>query len=111
MKRRTFVKAGAAAVPLFDIVPSHVLGLRGQTPPSDAIQLGHIGIGGRGRGFLRPEADFGKAIPATGNLGGEGRIQTAARSVALCDVDPKRLDDAATRVGGRPKTYKDFRKL
>src|SRR5215470_1675021 len=107
MKRRTFVKAGAAAVPLFDIVPSHVLGLNGQTPPSDIVQLGHIGIGGRGRGFLRPEAEIGKPIQAPPNLGGyTGRNQTAARSAALCDVDPKRLDEAATRVGGKTKTYR-----
>jgi predicted dehydrogenase len=31
--------------------------------------------------------------------------------VALCDVDSQRLDDAATRVGGHPKVYKDFRRL
>lgn len=36
---------------------------------------------------------------------------TAAKSVALCDVDTGRLDAAATLVGGTPKTYRDFRKL
>jgi predicted dehydrogenase len=29
----------------------------------------------------------------------------------LCDVDSGRLDKAATRVGGHPKLYKDFRRL
>ncbi len=111
LTRRSLMQA-AAAVPLFDIVPSRVLGLQGQTPPSDTINLGHIGIGGRGRGFLRPEAEYGKPIPATLNLGGDGtRMQSAARSVALCDVDPARLDQAATRVGGRTKNYKDFRRV
>jgi predicted dehydrogenase len=104
--RRTFLGA-AAGVSLFDIVPASVFA---QPAPSDRINLGHIGIGGRGRGFLRPEsAQPGKPSP---NLGGSGdRTAHPARSVALCDVDSQRLDDAATRVGGRPKLYKDFRRL
>lgn len=102
----------ASAVSMFHIVPSQCLGLQGQTPPSDTIQLGHIGIGGRGKGFLRPLANFGKDLPAPPNLGGDGtRRMTAAKSVALCDVDTGRLDAAATLVGGTPKTYRDFRKL
>jgi len=99
--------AAAAGVCAFDIVRSSVFA---QPAPSDRINLGHIGIGGRGRQFLRPEnAPPAKANP---NLGGPGvRMARAARSVALCDVDSSRLDDAATRVGGRPKLYKDFRRL
>ncbi len=114
MNRRKLLKSSAAAggVFLFDIVPARVLGLQGQTPPSDILNFGHIGIGGRGRGFLRPEADLGKPVPAAPNLGGDGtRMKRPARSVALCDVDVKRLDEAATRVGGKPKLYKDFRRL
>ena len=114
--RRDFVRksttATAVAAGLFDIVPSRVLSLHGQTAPSDTVNLGHIGIGGRGRGFLRAEAQLGKDVLAPPNLGGDGkRMMKAARSVALCDVDLKRLDDAATRVGGQPKIYRDFRKL
>ena len=109
--RRGFVTTGAAAT-LFHIVPSHCLGLQGQTPPSDTINFGHIGIGGRGRGFLRPEANLEKPAPASPNLGGDGtRMQRPVRSLALCDVDLKRIDDAASRVGGKPRLYKDFRKL
>ena len=108
--RNTTVAAGAAS--LFDIVPARAMGLQGQPAPSDTLNLGHIGIGGRGRGFLRPEANLGKQIPAPPNLGGDGtRNLHTARSMALCDVDSARLDDAATRVGGRPKLYKDFRRL
>ena len=106
--RRSFLaRTAAAGACAFDIVPGSVFA---QPAPSDRINLGHIGIGGRGRGFLRPEsAPPAKANP---NLGGPGdRIARPARSVALCDVDTQRLDDAATRVGGRPKTYKDFRRL
>jgi predicted dehydrogenase len=108
--RRTILSGttAAAGACLFDIVPSSVFA---QPAPSDRINLGHIGIGGRGRGFLRPEsAPLTKPNP---NLGGSvpDRMQRPARSVALCDVDSQRLDDAATRVGGHPKTYKDFRRL
>jgi len=114
--RRRFLKhTGAAAAGgalLFDIVPARALGLQGQPAPSDVLNLGHIGIGGRGRGFLRPEADLGKQVPAPPNLGGEGtRFLRPARSMALCDVDAQRLDMAATRVGGKPKLYRDFRRL
>ena len=113
--RRSFLRdttAAAGAATLFDIVPARALGLQGQPAPSDTLNLGHIGIGGRGRGFLRPEANVGKPIAAPANLGGDGtRNLHSARSMALCDVDSARLDDAATRVGGRPKLYKDFRRL
>jgi predicted dehydrogenase len=114
--RRSFLKkTGAAAVGgafLFDIVPARVLGLQGQPPPSDTINFGHIGIGGRGRRFLRPEANLGKRIPAPSNLGGDGtRFLRPARSMALCDIDATRLDRAASLVGGSPKLYKDFRRL
>src|SRR5436190_5306211 len=102
--RRTFLSTtGATGACLFDIMPSSVFA---QPAPSDRINLGHIGIGGRGRGFLRAEAaPLTKPNP---NLGGAvpERIERPARSVALCDVDSQRLDDAATRVGGHPKTYK-----
>jgi predicted dehydrogenase len=114
--RRRFLKqAGAAAASgacLFDIVPARALGLQGEAPPSDTLNFGHIGIGGRGRGFLRPEANIGKRVPASANLGGDGsRMLRPARSIALCDVDVKHMDDAATRVGGKPRLYKDFRRL
>ncbi len=110
--RRRFLAASAAAAPLFDIVPSHVLGLQGQTPPSDIVNFGHIGIGGRGSGFLRPDSNAGKQVPSSTNLGGDGsRIMRPGRSVALCDIDTGRLDKAASRVGGKPKLYKDFRQL
>ncbi len=112
--RRNFLKKTAAAggVFLFDIVPARVVGQQGQPAPSDTINFGHIGIGGRGRGFLRPEANLGKQVPASTNLGGDGsRMLRPARSMALCDVDSGRLDQAASLVGGRPKLYKDFRRL
>jgi predicted dehydrogenase len=109
---RRDVMAGAAAATLFHIVPSHCLGLQGQTPPSDVVNLGHIGIGGRGKGFLRPIANVGKEQMASANLGGDGtRRATPAKSIALCDVDTGNLDAAATAVGAGAKTFRDFRRL
>jgi hypothetical protein len=49
---RRSVLSGTAAG-LFEIAPSSVLA---QPAPSDRIHLGPIGIGGRRRQFLRPEA-------------------------------------------------------
>jgi hypothetical protein len=82
--RRSFLKhstAAASGVFLFDIVPARVLGQTGPAP-SDILNFGHIGIGGRGRGFLRPEANVDKSISARTNLGGDGsRIMRPARSM------------------------------
>jgi len=105
--RRSFLTGAAAGVCAFDIIPGSVFA---QPAPSDRINFGHIGIGGRGSGFLRAESG-GPTKPGA-NLGGTGdRTLRPARSVALCDVDTARLDKAATRVGGHPKLYKDFRRL
>ena len=112
--RRKFIKntgALAGSALLFHIVPSRVLG-QGGPAPSDTINFGHIGIGGRGRRFLRPESYLDQRVTAPTNLGGDGtRILRPARSMALCDIDNSRLDQAATIVGGRPRLYKDFREL
>src|ERR1051325_6645763 len=108
--RRSFLAgtvSAAAGAGLFDIVPGSVLA---QPAPSDRINFGHIGIGGRGTGFLRPES--GGPTKPSPNLGGTGdRMLRPSRSVALCDVDTSRPDKAATRVGGHPTMYKDFRRL
>jgi len=105
--RRSFLTGSAAGVCAFDIIPGSVFA---QPAPSDRINFGHIGIGGRGSGFLRAES--GGPTKPSANLGGTGdRTLRPARSVALCDVDTARLDKAATRVGGHPKLYKDFRRL
>src|SRR5260370_25384798 len=101
--RRAFL-SGAAGACAFDIIPGSVFA---QPAPSDRINFGHIGIGGRGSGFLRAESG-GPTNPGA-NLGGtDDPTLRPARSVALCDVDTARLDKAAARVGGHPKLYKDF---
>ena len=44
--RRQFLGAASAAA-AFSIVPRHVLGGSGQTPPSEKIRVAMIGAGGR----------------------------------------------------------------
>ncbi|HEY3837020.1 MAG TPA: Gfo/Idh/MocA family oxidoreductase [Bryobacteraceae bacterium] len=108
--RRSFLSGtttAAAGAFAFNIIPGSVFA---QPAPSDRINFGHIGIGGRGTGFLRPET--GGPTKPSPNLGGTGdRTLRPSRSIALCDVDTGRLDKAATRVGGHPKIYRDFRRL
>jgi predicted dehydrogenase len=65
--RREFVKTMAVTGAGLTIVPRHVLG-RGQTPPSDRLNIAGIGVGGMGKINLL-------------NLARENNI------VALCDVD------------------------
>jgi len=45
ISRRDFMGAAAAAA-AFTVVPRHVLGGAGQTPPSEKLNLAAIGIGG-----------------------------------------------------------------
>ncbi len=47
--RRNFIKETSWAAAGFMIVPRHVLGGRGFVPPSDKVNIGMIGVGGRGR--------------------------------------------------------------
>jgi hypothetical protein len=78
----------AAATGLFQIVPRHVLGGAGQTPPSGKLNIAGIGLGGMGS----------NNILACGN----------ENIVALCDVDHA---FAAKSFKAFPKAacYKDYR--
>ncbi|MDA8967156.1 hypothetical protein N9F24_00450, partial [Akkermansiaceae bacterium] len=66
--RRKALK-GLASLATISIVPSRVLGLNGQTPPSEELTRGILGCGGISNSHLK--------MP--------GRI------LALCDVDSQRL--------------------
>ncbi|MEI6604653.1 MAG: Gfo/Idh/MocA family oxidoreductase [Verrucomicrobiota bacterium] len=85
--RRRFV-ATTAATGLLSIVPRHVLGGSGQTPPSGKLNIAVIGLGWMGS----------KNLLACGN----------ENIVALCDVDHA---NAAPSFNAYPKAavYKDFR--
>jgi myo-inositol 2-dehydrogenase/D-chiro-inositol 1-dehydrogenase len=75
------------------IVPSRILGLNGQTPPSEELTRAIIGCGGISASHLR--------MP--------GRI------LGLCDVDSKRLGSRMKQVQGKGnndvKAYHDFREI
>ena len=87
--RRKFLRtAGAAA--LFTIVPRHVLGGPGFTPPSEQLTKAVIGVGGMGTGHLTM---------------GDSRL------LAVCDVDEKHLSAAVTKGGKGVKGYRDFREV
>lgn len=92
LTRRQFVKS-SAAVAAFSIVPAHVLGQNGQTPPSEKINVAGIGVGGQGGGDL-------------GEIAGDKGVNI----VALCDADTR---SAATTFKKFPnaKQFRDFRKM
>ncbi len=89
MKRRQFLKLTAAAATL-TIVPRHVLGGAGQTPPSAKLNIAGIGIGGQGAGDLREMA--------TENI------------VALCDVDWK-LAANTFKTYPKAQRFRDYRQM
>ena len=66
LPRRDFVRSATLAAAGLTIVPRHVLG-KGQTPPSDLVNVAGVGVGGMGRSNM--------TALASQNI------------VALCDVD------------------------
>ena len=76
------------------ILPSGVLAKPGRPGPNERLVIGHIGIGGMGTGHL----NFVQG-------------HNSFESGALCDVDQKHLDKAASIVGRKVPTYTDYRKL
>lgn len=71
LSRREFMGRSAAAAAGLMIVPRHVLGGRGYTAPSDTLNIGCIGVGGKGSSDIR-------------SCSGEN-------IVALCDVDDTQM--------------------
>ncbi|HLJ11410.1 MAG TPA: Gfo/Idh/MocA family oxidoreductase [Planctomycetaceae bacterium] len=89
--RRNFLSTAAGAAALgFTIVPRHVLGGPGQTPPSERINVAGIGAGGMGGGDIATVARLGANI------------------VALCDVDDERAKGSFNAFP-KARRYKDFR--
>jgi predicted dehydrogenase len=46
--RRSFLRNAGFAVAAFNVIPGSVLGLRGQTPPSEKLNIAGIGVAGQG---------------------------------------------------------------
>lgn len=82
--RRAFLAASAASGFSFMIVPRHVLGGQGQTPPSERLNVAGIGCGGMGGGDIATITKLG------------------ANFVALCDVDDARGGDVQCASEGDP---------
>src|SRR5258706_6991047 len=84
--RRAFLSAAASTAFSFTIVPRHVLGGQGQTPPSERLNVAGIGCGGMGGGDIATVSKLG------------------ANMVALCDVDEER---AGRTLAAHPKARRD----
>ncbi len=91
ISRRDFL-GSAATIAAFTIVPRHVLGGAGQTPPSERLNIATVGAAGMGHWNTQRCADAGANI------------------VALCDVDDKRGADVYKEFP-KAKAYRDFRKM
>lgn len=89
--RRTFLKQAALASSVL-IVPRHVLGGVGYTAPSDQLNLGAIGAGGKGRSDI-----------INASVNGRERV------VALCDVDFSGSAARAVEAFPKAKRYHDYR--
>jgi len=90
ISRRVFMNNSAVAVASFTVIPRHVLGGPGRTPPSEKLNIAGIGVGGQGSWDLD-------------NVSSEN-------IVALCDVDWKQAADTFKRYPKATK-YRDFRKM
>ncbi len=90
ISRRDFISAVLASTAAFTIVPRHVLGGNGHTPPSEKLNIAGIGVGGMGKSNI--------AKLASENI------------IALCDVDDKYAAGTFDKYP-RAKKYRDYRKM
>lgn len=92
LTRRHFLGASIASLTTLTILPRHVLGGPGFTPPSEILTRAVIGTGGMGMGHV------------TG-------INLACKLLAVCDVDEQHLKTAVKAGGADCKGYKDYREV
>ncbi len=90
LSRRSFLSRTALAAAAFQVVPGHVLGLNGATPPSGKLNIAGIGIGGQG--------------------GSDINQMTSENIVALCDVDWAHSAGMFKKFPNA-KQWKDYRKM
>lgn len=86
--RRRMLASSAAGAATFTIVPRHVLGGPGVTPPSEIVGSASIGIGGPGAGKIFKD-----------------------RTLAVCDVSKQRLAAGLEKAGPQCQGYTDFRHI
>jgi predicted dehydrogenase len=90
MSRRGFLRSAATTAAAFTIVPRHVLGGSGYTPPSEKLNIAFIGAGGQGERNI---------------------AQLSSENIAaLCDVDEERAAKTF-QLYPKAKKYRDFRKM
>lgn len=92
LTRRAFMKTSVAAMATISLVPRHVLGGQGVTPPSEVLTRAVIGTGGMGMGHVKS-------------------INTGCKLLAVCDVDANHLAEAVKAGGPDCKGYRDFREV
>ncbi|MHB8970221.1 MAG: Gfo/Idh/MocA family protein [Pirellulaceae bacterium] len=97
--RRRFLAAALATGAAPWIIPSRVLGLNGQTSPSNQITLGVLGVGDQGK------ADMGAFLGLPD-----------VRVVAICDVNQRNIAAARNNIAqaygsADVKVFSDFREL
>lgn len=90
ISRRGFLGRAAATTAAFTIVPRHVLGGPGHTPPSEKLNVACIGVGGRGKADVRGVS--------------------SENIVAVCDVDEPRAAETFKNFPDAKK-YRDFRRM
>jgi predicted dehydrogenase len=92
LTRRQVLKA-AAATAAISIVPRHVLAGSGQTPPSEQVKVGVIGVHYRGPQLIQ-------VMPSAG------------RVVAISDCYTQRMDETLAKLGDvKLATYRDYRNM
>ena len=92
--RRDFIKYGSLAASGFFIVPRHVLGGNGYQAPSDTLNIGGIGVGGKGTSDLW-----------------NASIQGAENVVAMCDVDKGKQSLKSRERFPKANFYQDYREM
>ncbi|HEX4913885.1 MAG TPA: Gfo/Idh/MocA family oxidoreductase [Vicinamibacterales bacterium] len=129
ISRRDFVKDIAATTAAVTIVPRHVLG-RGQTPPSDRLNIAGVGVGGMGRTNLLNlgldnnsvalcDVDWGFAGPLWQSARLEADLKREQDRLAKMDLTPEARRNSEHRVSSlqklikedvpKQKRYRDFR--
>lgn len=102
--RRQFLKQTAFAAAIPTIISSTALGKGDTPPPSERVNLGYIGVGGRGGGLMR------------GTLNGHNEAQVVAVSDCFESKRKKALDkikEIYTKKGraSDARAYADFREM
>jgi len=92
--RRDFIKYSSLAASGFFIVPRHVLGGNGYQAPSDTINIGGIGVGGKGT------SDVWNAS-----------LQGSENVIALCDVDKGDYSSKSRERFPKANFYQDYREM